>query len=155
MQKRILLFSGLFCSLTSLVTNAQTLVNTTGNTITNSNYHIEYSIGEIGIVTIPGAKTVTQGLLQPEVRVINPGCELINGGVIAFPNPTPNQVHLNGPSNLVEQYQIYSADGKLIESSTMVNNTIDLSRYPAALYFIRLFPGCYGHYRTLKVIRMH
>jgi gliding motility-associated-like protein len=74
-------------------TNActQTLVNTTGSTIQNSNLSIEYSIGEIGITTLAeNQQYITQGFLQPKYRIKD--CNLLQLIPTAF---TPNKDNLN------------------------------------------------------------
>lgn len=49
--------------------SSQSVVNSTGNTIKDSTYYIEYSIGEISISTLENkTNTATQGLLQPNFR---------------------------------------------------------------------------------------
>src|SRR5689334_10331664 len=73
--------------------SAQKLVNTTGNTISDNAYIFEYSVGEISITTLTttgNVNYITQGLLQPNVKLINPGCLIVNDTLNYFPNPTRN-----------------------------------------------------------------
>lgn len=140
--------------LTVLTASSQTVVNAGGSTIANASTVLEYSIGEIAITTLTGTNNqATQGLLQPKLKVIDPSCEIINSELLSFENPTRDKVRLVGRYDWISDYQIYAADGKLIAYSRFANNYIELSRLPAAVYFIRLFPGCNGNYKVIKVVK--
>jgi hypothetical protein len=138
----------------TILSPAQKLVNTTGNTIKDNFFSFEYSIGEISITTLDAsANHITQGLLQPNIKLLNPQCEIINGALLSFENPTRDRVRIVGQFDWVTRYQVYATDGKLLRDSPFYNNYIDLGRLPAALYFIRLYPGCDGKFPLLKVIK--
>ena len=134
----------------------QKLVNTTGATIRDNSSIIEYSVGEISITTLTmqgNSNYVTQGLLQPNVRLINPGCDVVNDTVNCFPNPTSNILSVVPRANWITSYRIYAADGKLVRMADFVSNQIDMSTLPGGAYFIKLYPGCDEKYRILKVIK--
>lgn len=133
---------------------AQTLVNTTGNTLKSDTYYFEYSIGEIAITTISGnSDNATQGVLQPNVKKLPPPCDFIDNKRISFENPTHNMVRIVGQYDWITSYQVFASDGKLIAQKPFYNNVIDLSVYPAAVYFIKLFPGCDDKYRVLTILK--
>lgn len=136
---------------------AQQLVNTTGNTIGDNNMTIEYSIGEIAITTLVAANStnyVTQGLLQPTVKMINPACEIINDTLNYFPNPTRNILSVIGRSDWITGYRIYATDGKLLRVAPFISNQINMYNLPGGVYFIKLYPGCNDKYRILKVVKL-
>ena len=133
---------------------AQTLVNTTGNTVKDNSYYFEYSIGEIGITTLTGTtNTVTQGLLQPNIKKAPPPCDFLDENVLSFENPTRNIVRIVGRYDWITDFKVYAADGKLVKQGKFINNIIDLTKFPAAIYFIKLYPGCDNNYRVLKVLK--
>jgi hypothetical protein len=133
---------------------SQSLVNTTGNTIVSNSYQIEYSVGEISITTLAGSSNfITQGLLQPTLKVINPDCQIINEPLQNFPNPTRDKLRLVGQFDWITGYHIYAADGKLVRVASFINNYIDISNLPAATYFIKLYPACDNKYKVLKVVK--
>lgn len=135
---------------------AQKLVNTTGTTVRNDNFIIEYSVGEIAIATLTetgNSNYVTQGLLQPNVRLINPGCNVVNDTINCFPNPVEKILSVVGRLNWITGYRIYAADGKLVRIANFVSNQINMSDLPGGAYFIKLYPGCDDKYRVLKVIK--
>lgn len=132
----------------------QSLVNSTGQTLVTTDYQVEYSIGEISITTLPGGNNqVTQGLLQPSVKVVDPSCDIINNTLQYFPNPTLDYIRIVGRHDWITSYQIYAADGKLVSNTRYFNNYIDLRKLASGMYIIRLLPGCGGEYKTLKIIK--
>lgn len=135
--------------------NAQQIVNTTGNTISNGSYIFEYSVGELAaITTLTGTdNNVTQGVLQPNVKVINPVCSVINGPFQYIASPAYDKIRLVGQYNWIDSYQIFAADGKLVRSTNFYNNEIDLSNLSNGVYFIRMLPGCDGNYKTIKIFK--
>jgi hypothetical protein len=136
--------------------SGQKLINTTGTTISNSNYSFEYSVGEISITTLTAnanASYITQGLLQPNIKIINPACVIVNDTVSCFPNPTQNILSIVTRVDWITSYRIYAADGKLVRIANFVNNQINMNYLPGGAYFIKLYPGCDDKYRILKVIK--
>lgn len=149
-----------FCLITvillfvSVYSYSQTLVNTTGNTISNNSYVIEYSIGEIAITTHSSINNdVTQGLLQPSLKVQNSDCGFVNDIIQYFPNPTQNLIRIVGRHDWIKSYNIYQADGKLVARSDYFNNYIDITKLSSGVYFVVLYPGCDGKFKTLKILK--
>ena len=137
---------------------AQSVVNTTGSTIQSNDFVVEYSIGEIGITTLEDptpakAYFVTQGLLQPKLKLQNPDCPTIKDSIYFFPNPTRNILAVVPSYDWITSYYIYAADGKLVRQGPFVNNQIHIADLAAAVYFIKFFPGCNGKFRVIKVIK--
>jgi hypothetical protein len=147
-------FIGAFFS--NITVQGQKLVNTTGNTIGDNNLTIEYSIGEISITTlftVNSTNYVTQGLLQPSVKVINPDCAIINDTLNYFPNPAVNILSVIGKTDWITGYRIYASDGKLVRIAPFISNQINMYHLPGGVYFIKLYPGCDNKNRILKVIK--
>jgi hypothetical protein len=149
----ILLTLFVIFSCTSL--NAQQLTNTTGATIKNDHLVLEYSVGEIAISTLTtSGKDATQGLLQPNIKVTNPDCDIISGELKFFENATKDKLRIVGIHDWIKSYQVYAADGRLIRYENYYNNYINVSGLPAAgIYFVRLLPGCNGQYKVLKFMK--
>ena len=142
----------LFSSFTTAI--GQTVVNSTGNTLKDNSYYFEYSVGEISITTLAGTtNNVTQGLLQPNIKKVPPPCDFLDEKVLSFENPTRNMVRLVGRYDWITNYKVYAADGKLVKEGRFYNNVIDLTKFPAAVYFIKLYPGCNDDYKVLKVVK--
>ena len=151
LQKSILLLASLF---SCCFIFGQIVVNTTGSTITGNGFMFEYSIGETAITTLIGTQNeTTQGILQPNPKIINPTCDVVNGALLSFENPTQDKVRIVGRYDWISDYRIYAVDGKLVRMAKFQNNYIDLQYLPAATYFIQLMAGCEGKYRTLKIVK--
>ena len=151
---KILLSLICLCGLFTSQSSAQSVVNSTGATLKNDAYQFEYSIGEISITTLTASSNfITQGLLQPQVKYLNPQCEIINAPMQTFPNPTRDKFRMVGQFDWISGYHIYAADGKLVRVASFFNNYIDLSNLPAATYFIKLYPACDNKFKVLKVVK--
>jgi len=138
------------------IASAQKLINTTGATITDNTYIIEYSVGEISIATLTApanAGYITQGLLQPNIKIVNPACNVVNDTINCFPNPVENILSVVGRLDWITSYRIYAADGKLVRIANFVSNQINMYNLPGGAYFIQLYPGCDNKYRVLKVVK--
>ncbi len=148
------LFLFVLCFAQKSELKAQTLANSTGQTIVTSQYLIEYSVGEVAITTYSNAKIfLTQGLLQPNIKILLPDCEIINQQFQYFPNPTYDKLRLVGRNDWIDSYQIFAMDGKLVRNERFYNNEINLTNLAAAAYIVRLLPGCDGNFKTLKIIK--
>jgi hypothetical protein len=153
-KKRVANYVSIVFLFLSFSSPAQNLIGVSGNTIGNSSFVVEYAVGEVAITTLVDIKNnVTQGLLQPNLKISNPSCEIINHELLSFENPTRDKIRLVGRYDWITDYQIFSTDGKLIRQAKFSNNYIDVSYLPSALYFIKLFPGCNENYRVLKVVK--
>ena len=142
------------CGMSLSQLSAQSVINSTGASLHDASYQFEYSIGEISITTLSATSNfVTQGLLQPQVKYLNPQCEIINAPLQTFPNPTRDKFRMVGQFDWITGYHIYAADGKLVRVTSFYNNYIDLSNLPAATYFIKLYPACDNKFRVLKVVK--
>ena len=151
---KILLSLICICGISPSHLSAQTVINSTGTSLKDASYQFEYSIGEISITTLSASLNfVTQGLLQPQVKYLNPQCEIINAPLQTFPNPTRDKFRMVGQFDWITGYHIYAADGKLVRVASFFNNYIDLSNLPAATYFIKLYPACDSKFKVLKVVK--
>ena len=154
-KSRMTLLS-LICILLFQSAFSQQLVNTSENTLSDNSYIFEYSVGEISITTLAAPSNVnfiTQGLLQPNIKIIDPACEIVNDTINYFPNPAQNILRVVSKLDWITAYQIYTTDGKLVRSSPFINNQINMYNLAGGAYFIKLFPGCNDKFRILKVIK--
>lgn len=144
----------LFLLLLPCLSKAQSLINTTGTTVKTNDFILEYSIGEIGITTLSTSPNfITQGLLQPGLKITEPDCPIINDTLNYFPNPTREILSVVTRRDWITSYRIYAADGKLVRAAFFINNQINMADLASGVYFIKLFPGCNDKYRILKAIK--
>jgi len=135
--------------------HSQVVLNATGSTLKNNTTIFEYSIGEVAITTLTSANNnCTQGLLQPNLKIQNPECDIINNKISFFENPTGDKLRIVGIHDWIRSYEMYAADGRLVKQENYFNNYIDITGLPAAgIYFIRLLPGCNGKYQVIKFMK--
>lgn len=103
---------------------SQTLINSTGSILQNSNISVEYSVGEISISTLASNQNyITQGLLQPMPTLFK-DCNLLHFIPNAF---TPNNDHLNDcfwlknwPASTSFELCIYNRSGQLVFKTTNI-----------------------------------
>ncbi|WP_309640195.1 putative Ig domain-containing protein, partial [Flavobacterium sp.] len=70
--------------------------------------------------------------------------------ITVYPNPFDNIIHLS--SNVVGiSYQVFSIDGKLIQTDQLQNNKIEFRDLPTGIYLLQLFAE--GKSQTLKIIK--
>ena len=151
---RILLCLFCLCGISISQSSAQTVINSTGASLKDGAYQFDYSIGEISIATLTSSSNfITQGVLQPQVKFLNPQCEIINAPLQTFPNPTRDKFRMVGQYDWITGYHIYATDGKLVRIASFFNNYIDLFNLPAATYFIKLYPACDNKFQVLKVVK--
>jgi hypothetical protein len=70
---------------------------------------------------------------------------------IVYPNPTGNNLWVEGLSLEGNDYRIFSAEGRCLKQSTIVNQQIDLSAVPNGLLFVQVVVG--GQLVTKKVVK--
>jgi hypothetical protein len=148
----------MLCCFIACTTTAQSVIGSTGLSLKNDTYSIDYSIGELSISIQSTSNNgtinyVSSGVSQPYMKVVNPGCDIINDGLSYFPNPTHDKLSVVGNYNWVTNYVIYDASGHQMANSNFYNNSIDLSRLNAGVYIIILYPGCDNKFKTFKIVK--
>ena len=72
--------------------------------------------------------------------------------LIAFPNPTHDQLVLRTGSNKPQQMELFSIGGQCLMRGSVCSETIlDLSALPTGVYFVRVHDTC--GVRTAKVVK--
>lgn len=86
----IILLIGFVCVSTHAQTVVGQVIQATGNSISNSSFSLDYSIGEIAIETIASPTNyLTQGILQSTlVSVSTETVMAISSYIHVYPNPT-------------------------------------------------------------------
>jgi len=86
----IILLISFVCGITHAQTVGGQLVSTTGNSISNSTFMLDYSIGEIAVTTISSPSNyLTQGLLQSTFVSVTTGILPSTSSYIElYPNPS-------------------------------------------------------------------
>jgi hypothetical protein len=139
MKKLILLFTfG-----TIVIAKAQDIsphvVNSTGNQFINSNFSLDYAVGEIVISTLSNASyQLTQGFLQSNVNATLTGITAINRDtdVLVYPNPTENEIYIE--STNANTIDVYNQLGLLVATYKM-NDKVTLSHLSSGIYILKIY----------------
>jgi hypothetical protein len=142
----------------SLASYSQSLIGVAGITVSNAEYSFDFSVGEINVPTMENTSNgeswvFSSSLLQPTVKMVEPGCEVINDLLDYYPNPTRNMLNLNPKYDWITGYRLYKANGNLVQANALFNNQINMSTLAPGIYFLQLLPGCNSKHRILKVVK--
>jgi|SRR5690348_514580 hypothetical protein len=128
------------------------VVNSAGSNYSSNGYNVEWSIGELslvtGMATADSSTIVTNGFLQPyPVKASLAGNVLVPPSVISvFPNPTSDFITLNfqqAPAGQVG-VQLYSETGQMVYQKIIVSKgfafseTINMKKLRNGLYILKV-----------------
>jgi hypothetical protein len=124
---------------------AQQTVPATGGDATGAGGSSSYTVGQVVYTTNTGSTgSVAQGVQQPYEIYTSVGIEVteINLELVAYPNPTNNELTLNigNYNNEKLSYQLYDMQGKLLDSKQVVNisTTIVMQDLPVSTYLLNI-----------------
>jgi hypothetical protein len=108
-----------------------------------SGSNLIYSVGEIYVLPASTPNDANSGLIGALSRIefFTTGIqtELFSDDVHVFPNPTTRTLFIQSTSTkAAEHVFIFDVAGKLIFSSAISENKIDMSGLPSGTYFIRI-----------------
>ena len=150
MLKNTLLF---FSLLTSVCVSAQEVVATQGDSYTNSNGSIDFTIGEVVINTgTDGSNDLTQGFHQTNWNFVSIEDHVPSYEAIIFPNPTSEVLTIRTSTFENVTYTLYDARGKLVIQDK-------LSSLQTPIQVSQLAPGAYSlilnnHVQNLKTFQL-
>tara|TARA_B100000524_G_scaffold311166_2_gene187659 strand:+ start:4281 stop:4742 length:462 start_codon:yes stop_codon:yes gene_type:complete len=153
MKKRIILL--LF--LNPIITSAQEIVSTQGDSYSNTSTQIDFTIGEIIINTeSDGINTLTQGFHQTNWNFVGlenhaPGYE-----ATIFPNPTSKILNISTSAFENVTYTLYDAKGKLIlqDKLTADETHIRVGQLAAGKYSL-ILNSKNQKLKTFKLVKTH
>ncbi len=128
--------------------NAQQNTNTSGGNAGGTGGSVSFSLGQIDYLTATGfGGTITEGLQQPYEILVVSGIEETNINLVlsVYPNPAVDFVILSVQNADTQNmtYQLYDAQGKLIEKQKLNGSqtSISVSDLANEIYFIKVFNG--------------
>ena len=154
MKKQIFLFATFFAAFTA---TAQEAVSSQGETYSNANGSIDFTVGEVIINTgSNGTNDLTQGFHQTNWNFLGVEDFAPDYQATIFPNPT--QDVLNIKTSVFENvtYTLYDAQGKLV-----LQNILSAEQTP--IQVSQLAPGAYSltlnnetqNLKTFKLVKSH
>jgi hypothetical protein len=143
-MKKLLLIAGIFFAFytANSQTNSPELISSSGDSFSNVNYILDWSIGELATETISAnGQILTQGFHQGIYTVTAIEDLRADIEMTVFPNPTTDFITLNFAKvqNFGKlSYTITDFSGKVLQNSNFSNETeqINFAKYSAGTYFI-------------------
>jgi hypothetical protein len=144
------------------IVSAQTIdrqvFTTAGNSVSNANHKITFTIGEPLIGTIQSSIIINQGFLAAasSSTTLAVDEQLLSTAIKVYPNPVTEKlsIDLNGVSGDAK-VMIYSSTGQLLKTEKLnaQNNTINISHLQNGLYLVNLHFLDYKTVKTFKIIK--
>ena len=160
MKKHIMTAIGLL-TLMGSSSFAQPSVSSAGGALNGSSGYAFISIGQTTFNSQSNASgSEHQGILYPYNRSISTSTSLqkVTLAISTFPNPTSDYLYVTCPTTIDGDlsYAFISPDGKTLMSGTLQTSKtkIDISNYPAALYFLKITDTTKNsEYLTYKILK--
>jgi hypothetical protein len=152
MKKKTFMLFSLFAAISA---SAQEVVSTQGETYSNANGSIDFTVGEVIINTgTNGTNDLTQGFHQTKWNFLGVEDFAPNYEVTIFPNPTEDVLNIRTSAFENVTYTLYDAQGKLV-----MQNILSTEQTP--IQVSQLAPGSYSltlnnetqNLKTFKLIK--
>ncbi len=139
-----LIITAIFCLTLLININAQEVVSNSGNSFSNDNLNVSWTLGETIINTEQSTdKQLTQGFHQSKL-VITAVKENIQAdfSIIVFPNPTADYLNLTLEkidANKL-QFSLIDSNGKILSNTFPESNQtqIAMHQYPSGSYYLQV-----------------
>ena len=146
-----------FISSSFLISNiiSQEVIATQGNSTSNSVATLDYTIGEVVILTgTDGKNDVTQGFHQPVFEITNIETIEISFEVSIYPNPAVDLLNIQFEEvDKGSRFELYDANGKLLITREINDHNMSLpfNEYETGLYFISFISSDNQLLKTFKI----
>ena len=111
----------LFSLLTTINISAQEVVSTQGDSYSNSNGSIDFTVGEVIISTeTDGTNDITQGFHQTNWNFVGLDNHVPNYEASIFPNPTEDVLNIRTSMFENVTYTLYDAKGRLVLQNVLL-----------------------------------
>ena len=146
-----------FISSSFLISNiiSQEVIATQGNSTSNSVATLDYTIGEVVILTgTDGKNDVTQGFHQPVFEITNIETIEISFEVSIYPNPAVELLNIQFEEvDKGSRFELYDANGKLLITREINDHNMSLpfNEYETGLYFISFISSDNQLLKTFKI----
>lgn len=134
---------------------SQEVIATQGNSTSNSVATLDYTIGEVVILTgTDGKNDVTQGFHQPVFEITNIETIEISFEVSIYPNPAVDQLNIQVKEiDKVSRFDLYDARGKLLTTRRITQNItlLPFYKYESGAYFLSFISSDNKLLKTFKI----
>ena len=137
-------------------TISKRVVGTSGNTISNSNLKVSWTIGEpvVGLMTAGGNQLGNGYYPAMDLQALSIDDAIINLQIKVYPNPTSESLYVSHPEYNSFLIQITDINGKQIYSGTIEKEVpLDVSSYTQGMYLVTLENKETNKKNTYKIIK--
>lgn len=143
----------LFSLLTTITVSAQEVVSTQGDSYSNGNGSIDFTVGEVIIDTgTDGTNSLTQGFHQTNWNFLGVEDFAPEFEASIFPNPTEDILNIKTSKFENVQYKLYDANGKLVleDKLSSEQTPIQVSQLAPGNYSLTLIDDS----KNLKIFKL-
>jgi hypothetical protein len=143
----------LFSLLATITVSAQEVVSTQGDSYSNGNGSIDFTVGEVIIDTgTDGTNDLTQGFHQTNWRFLGVEDFAPEFEASIFPNPTQDILNIKTSKFENVQYKLYDANGKLVleDKLSSEQTSIQVSQLAPGNYSLALIDDS----KNLKIFKL-
>ena len=139
----------------SVTVSGQTVLSSSGIQTGSGSVMVSATLGELAISSYTGNNLqVTQGFHQTNLVVL--GIDDLDPKIkmVAYPNPTPDNLHISLPDYIDTEVKIYNIQGQLVAEQKLTNskNDIDTAKLGSGIYFLNLYRQ-FALVKTIKFIK--
>ena len=137
-------------------TISKQVVGTSGNTISNSNLKVSWTIGEpvVGLMTAGGKQLGNGYHPSHNVQALSVEESLLDVQLKIYPNPTSQMLYISHPELNSFLIKISDLNGKLIYSSSInKEEPLDISNYSQGMYLVTIENKENNKTNTYKIIK--
>ncbi len=158
MKKTLTLLLLTTISMVSAQTIDKQVFATAGNSVSNANHKITFTIGEPITGTIQNNTVISQGFLAAASSgiVLTVDEQLLSTAIKVYPNPVSENLQIDFTDVRGEaKLMLYSMAGQLLKTEKLntQNNTINISHLQNGLYLVNLHFTDYKTIRTFKILK--
>ena len=138
--------------------HAQEVVSTQGDSYSNANGSIDFTVGEVVINTeTDGTNDMTQGFHQTNWNFVGLEDHAPNYEAIVFPNPSTDVLNIKADLFENVNYTLFAAMGREVMQSKMEGNltTLQVSQLARGSYTLLLSDTSKKSLKTFKLIKQH
>jgi len=134
-------FLVLLLSITSVFAFGQEVISSSGNTLSNGGYSIDFTIGEPIIATLhKDSKTLTQGYHQPSLAIIEVKQIDENFNADVFPNPATSFINIEMDAFEGVSFKLQDLNGKILDQQNINQSItpINVKNLERGIYLLKL-----------------
>jgi hypothetical protein len=135
---------------------AQEVVATQGDSYTDANGSLDFTIGEVVIATgTDGTNAITQGFQQPILSLVGVEDHLPTYEASIFPNPTADRLFIRASLFQGVSYQLFDARGRVVMQASLsaAESSLEVSQLALGTYLLTLIDEDQSRLKTFKLVK--